>query len=80
MAAQQLLTVMTARRAQEPTFSLGGMAPLALNPQGQLVVTLNPEYKGRVSIPDNLMVSDRTRNGSSDSGSSLRSLVVFCDA
>ena len=59
MAAQQLLTVISARRSMESTFSLSGMSPLALDSKGLMVVTLNPEYKGRVSIPDNLTVCFR---------------------
>ncbi|XP_042868647.1 dynein axonemal heavy chain 12-like [Penaeus japonicus] len=54
VAAQQILTVVRARREGRGTFSMEGGLPLALNAQGFLAVTMNPKYRGRVALPDNL--------------------------
>lgn len=57
VAAQQILTLVTARRECRDTFVLNGGKPLALDPRGFLAVTMNPNYPGRVPLPDNLKVS-----------------------
>ncbi|XP_063589657.1 dynein axonemal heavy chain 12-like [Penaeus indicus] len=54
VAAQQILTVVRARREGRGTFSMEGGLPLGLNAQGFLAVTMNPKYRGRVALPDNL--------------------------
>nr|XP_045615668.1 dynein axonemal heavy chain 7-like isoform X1 [Procambarus clarkii] len=54
VAAQQILTLISARREFKDTFSMEGGHPLALNPKGFIAVTMNPQYRGRVALPDNL--------------------------
>ncbi|XP_047480638.1 dynein axonemal heavy chain 7-like [Penaeus chinensis] len=54
VAAQQILTVVRARREGRGTFSMEGGLPLGLSAQGFLAVTMNPKYRGRVALPDNL--------------------------
>ncbi|KAK7080901.1 Dynein heavy chain 12, axonemal [Halocaridina rubra] len=54
VAAQQILRVVSARREGSPTFSMDGSRPLVLNPRGFIAVTMNPQYRGRVALPDNL--------------------------
>ncbi|XP_050730386.1 dynein axonemal heavy chain 7-like [Eriocheir sinensis] len=54
VAAQQILTLVTARRECRDTFVLDGGKPLSLDPRGFLAVTMNPNYPGRVPLPDNL--------------------------
>lgn len=56
VAAQQILTLVSARREGRDTFVLEGGKPLSLDPRGFLAVTMNPEYPGRVPLPDNLKV------------------------
>ena len=57
VVAQQILTLVSARREGRDTFVLEGGKPLTLDPRGFLAVTMNPQYPGRVSLPDNLKVS-----------------------
>ncbi|KAK8378939.1 hypothetical protein O3P69_009581 [Scylla paramamosain] len=54
VVAQQILTLVTARREDRDTFVLEGGKPLSLDPRGFLAVTMNPQYPGRVPLPDNL--------------------------
>ena len=56
VAAQQLLSVIRSRRDGSAMFSIGNHAPLSLHAGGLVAVTMNPNYKGRVSLPDNLKV------------------------
>ena len=60
VAAQQLLSVIRSRREKRPTFTIGHHAPLNLHSGGLVTVTMNPTYKGRVALPDNLKVCKRS--------------------
>ncbi|XP_068243599.1 uncharacterized protein [Palaemon carinicauda] len=54
VAAQQILRVVSARREGSHNFTMEGSRPLPLNHRGFIVVTMNPKYRGRVALPDNL--------------------------
>ncbi|XP_064087240.1 dynein axonemal heavy chain 3-like [Macrobrachium nipponense] len=54
VAAQQILRVVSARREGCHTFTMEGARPLPLNHRGFIAVTMNPKYRGRVALPDNL--------------------------
>ena len=56
MIAQQILTIRNAMLENKSTFWLGLREILEFNQTMGIFITMNPGYKGRTELPDNLKV------------------------